>query len=321
MRWRGLSGIHLAIEIALSFAVVAAAAVYILSVPDIPRAQLEAQYGQPPSKFLTLADGTRVHYRVRGPMGAPVILLLHGFMGSLFVWESWAQPLSDRIQVISVDLPGHGLTGAVPSRDYSQPAMARFVLAFADKLKLKRFAIAGNSMGGDVAADFAEMHPDRVTALILIDAAGAQTHTRWRFNFVRFAAHLPFASSLAAALPPCWLFPGPHRRDAAGICGSGPMWQLARMPGSRLAILEHYRLPSDPYVWAHVKDIKAPTLILWGRDDHTIPIASAYAWRAAIPGSRLILYDHAGHLSMLDAPAQSATDVKQFVLSAAGTHD
>jgi pimeloyl-ACP methyl ester carboxylesterase len=320
MRWRRLSSVHLALAAIFALAVVIAAIIYIVSVPDIPRAMVEAEYARPPSKFLTLADGTRVHYRVHGPSGAPVILLLHGFMGSLFVWESWSKPLSKRFQVISVDLPGHGLTGAVPSRDYSQPAMAQFVLAFADKLNLTRFAVAGNSMGGDVAADFAEMHQDRVTALILIDAAGAQTNTRWRFNFVRFAALLPFASSLAATLPPCWLFPGPHRRDATGICGSGSMWRLARMPGSRLAILEHYRLPSDPYVWTHVKDIKAPTLILWGHDDHTIPIASAYAWRAAIPGSKLIVYDHAGHLSMLDAPIQSAADVKRFVLSVVGTH-
>lgn len=199
--------------------------------------------------------------------------------------------------------------------------MAQFVLAFADKLGLRRFAILGNSMGGDVAADFAETHPDRVTALILMDAAGAQTSTRPRFNFVSFVAHLPFTSSLAAILPPCWLFPtAPHRRDATGICGSSPTWQLARMPGSRLAILDHYRLPPDPYIWKHAQDIKAPTLILWGRDDHAIPPASAYAWRDAIPGSKLILYDHAGHLPMLDAPQQSAADVKQFMLSVGGAH-
>jgi hypothetical protein len=81
-------------------------------------------------------------------------------------------------------------------------------------------------------------------------------------------------------------------------------------------MLAHYRLPLDGYVWAHARDIKAPTLILWGQNDHTIPIASAYAWNKAIVGSKLITYPHAGHVSMLDVPDQSAADVRVFLETA-----
>lgn len=91
--WRRLTGVRLVVAIALGLAAAIAGTLYIVSVPDLPRAQLEARYGQPPSQFLTLADGTRVHYRVHGPNGAPVILLLHGFMGSLFVWENWGNSI------------------------------------------------------------------------------------------------------------------------------------------------------------------------------------------------------------------------------------
>ena len=71
-----------------------------------------------------------------------------------------------------MDMPGHGLTGAVPSGDYTQKGMVEFVRAVADQLGLGRFAIGGHSMGGGIAARFAETYPERVTQLILVDAVG-----------------------------------------------------------------------------------------------------------------------------------------------------
>ena len=309
-----LSGPRIAIGLVVLLAMIFGAAIYASFEPDILRPVLEARYGTPPSQFVNLPDGTRVHYRVRGPADAPTIVLLHGFMGSLFAWEKWSGLLSPHFRVITIDLPGHGLTGAVPSNDYSQGAMAVFVKAFADQMHLGRFTIAGNSMGGDVAAHFAELYPERVRALVLVDAAGAQTETRPRRNLIGMAARLPLLSDLAPHVPPCWIFPvGPRRPVAGSRCGSDPTWAFARMPGARAAMLAHYRLPADGYVWQHVKAIKAPTLILWGRDDHTIPVASAYAWQGAITGSKLVIYPHAGHLLMLDAPTQSASDVSAFL--------
>ena len=159
----------------VGLAIVVAALVgayFYLSVPEIPRATLEAKYGTPPSQFLTLPDGARVHYRDRGPRTAPVLVLVHGSNASLFTWEPWTRRLDDSFRVVAIDMPGHGLTGAVPSNDYSQQGMVEFTKAVADKIGLTKFAIAGNSMGGGVAARFAEEYPDRVTALILVDAGG-----------------------------------------------------------------------------------------------------------------------------------------------------
>ncbi|MDE2181971.1 MAG: alpha/beta hydrolase [Alphaproteobacteria bacterium] len=336
--------------------VVAFVAITYLGIHDreIPRAALEAKYATPPSQFAVLADGTRVHYRDRGPRDAPVLVLLHGFSGSLFVWETWSvelsQPLADAprnathsrpgdlelqggsyvlmetaagnhgtgsieqqmveafenaraflsgYRVISLDLPGHGLTGAVPSGDYSQAAMTEMLKQFADRLGLKRFALAGNSMGGGVAARFAETYPDRVTHLILIDADGARTGTRPRLHLARLAAWTPLIDR--------WFLHALWSRTT----------ELSHMQGTSRAMLAHFRLPDDPYVWLHAKQIRAPTLILWGGEDHTIPVASAYAWQKAIPGSKLIVYPHAQHVSMVDAP-NSARDVRAFLAGEAG---
>jgi pimeloyl-ACP methyl ester carboxylesterase len=260
------------------------------SVPDLPRAVLEAKYATPPSQFVTLAPGTRVHYRGRGRKNAPVLLLLHGFSGSLFVWEGWSHDLSDRYRVISLDLPGSGLTGAVADGDYSQGAMTAFVKAFADKLGLKRFVLAGNSMGGGIAARFAETWPERVSALILLDAplpAGRRYHTR------TYLANVPLLSDLYLFLAP----PG----------------ELNRMEGTRGAMLEHFRLADDDFVWRHVGAIHAPTLILWGKEDRTIPLPSAYVWAKAVPGSRLVVVPHAGHVPMIGAPAVTSGAARAFL--------
>lgn len=288
--WKWIAG--MAVAAILSFV---SYTYLLLDAPEIPRAVMEAKYATPPSKFLVLADGSRIHYRERGPRNAPALILLHGFMGTLFVWEPWSQALSDRFRVISLDLPGHGLTGGVPADDYSQAAMTDCVKAVADKLGLAKFAIAGNSMGGAVAARFAEQYPERVTHLILIDAAGAWIDKRPRLHPTYFAAHTPvldrwMTHAVTARLP-----------------------ELGQMEGTRRAMRAHLGLPDDTFVWDHVSAIKAPTLILWGGNDRVIPMVVARAWHKAIPGSKLIIYSGAAHVSMADAPLQSARDVGDFL--------
>lgn len=274
---------------------VGVAVLWSKSASDIPRAVMEARYATPPSRFLSLNDGTRVHYRDRGPRDAPALVLLHGFSGSLFGFEAWSRELSDRYRVVSLDLPGSGLTGAVPSGDYSQGAMTGFVKAFIDKLGLKRLALAGNSMGGGIAARFAERFPDRVGALILIDAPGAPTGSGHRLNLRYALANTPLLSDVVLVLRP----PG----------------EINRMAGTRAAMLAHYRSVEDDFVWWHVSAIRAPVLILWGGRDRTIPPASAHVWARALKGSTLKIYPGVGHAPMIDAAKDSADDVRAFLAS------
>src|SRR5438093_535631 len=121
-------------------------AFWYLSQRDLPRSILEARYAGAPSQFVMLPNGTRAHVRDRGPRDALALLLIHGSNASLYTWEPWAKQLSDQFRVVTVDLPGHGLTGAVPSRDYTQEGMVKFIDEIADILRLHRFAIGGNSM-------------------------------------------------------------------------------------------------------------------------------------------------------------------------------
>jgi len=293
-----------------------------LSAPDIPRATLEAKYATPPSQFVVLPDGARVHYRIRGAADAPTLVLLHGSNASLFTWEPWSKTLSDKFRVVSLDLPGHGLTGAVPNHDYSAQGMARFVGEFADKIGLKTFALAGNSMGGGVAARFAETHPDRVTALILVDAAGMPSKSGDRIPLAFQLLRMPWLQSIMERANPKPLArEGLEKAIVRKAILTDRMVDLysdmALLEGSRAATFERFNQMGGDigFVKDHVGVLKMPVLILWGEEDHLIPVAAAHAWHQAIPGSKLVIYPATGHIPMEEVADQSAADVRAFLSS------
>jgi pimeloyl-ACP methyl ester carboxylesterase len=306
----------------IALAVIAAllgVAWYALSAADIPRASLEAKYATPPSQFVLLPDGARVHYRIRGAATAPVLVLLHGSNASLFTWEPWSKNLSDRFRVVSLDLPGHGLTGAVPNHDYSSRGMAIFVAEFADKIGLHKFALAGNSMGGGVAARFAEMYPDRVTSLILVDAGGMPGKMGDRIPLAFQLLRQPWLQSvLAHANPKPLAREGLNKAIVRKAILTEQMIDLytdmALLEGTREATFERFNQTEDfDYVKNHVAALKMPVLILWGEGDHLIPVATAHTWNRAIAGSKLIVYPATGHIPMEEVADKSAADVRQFL--------
>ena len=305
----------------IGLAIVAAAAAgafFYFSTPDIPRAALEAKYASSLSHYAVLPGGARVHYRERGALTAPAIVLLHGSNASLLTWEPWSKALSDRFHVVSVDLPGHGLTGAVPDGDYSQEGMARFVGEFADKLGLKDFALAGNSMGGGVAARFAEENPGRVTKLILVDAGGlpfkAGDGTPLAFRLAR----IPVLNQvLLHVTPRSFVTEGLDKaivhKEIVTDAMIDSYWDFARMEGTRRATMLRFAGAQDTYVRDHTTSLKMPVLILWGEQDGLIPVAVAHDWNKAVPGSTLIVYPRTGHIPMEEVAEQSAADVRTFL--------
>ena len=118
--------------------------------PDKPRAELEALYAGPASEFSRVM-GVRVHLRDSAPgdtSGRPVLLMLHGFGGSLHSFEAWATGLAATHRVIRIDLPGAGLTGADPSGDYSDERGIALRAELLDQRGVARASVLGHSMGG-----------------------------------------------------------------------------------------------------------------------------------------------------------------------------
>jgi pimeloyl-ACP methyl ester carboxylesterase len=136
--------------------------------PDIPLERLLPEYTDQTSRFLDI-DGMQVHIRDEG--AGPALLLVHGTFASLHTWDGWTRALSDSFRVIRLDLPGFGLTGPHPYNDYSTRATMYLVENLRQQLGVESWSVAGNSLGGRVALDYARYFPEHTDRVILLNAA------------------------------------------------------------------------------------------------------------------------------------------------------
>lgn len=305
-------------------AILLAGAWLVLRVPDIEVATLRAKYGGPPSQFVEVLPGLTVHLRDEGPRDAPVLVLLHGSDASLHTWQPWVDRLSGRFRIVRFDLPGHGLTGPDPKRDYSTAHYVAVVDAVARALQLQRFALAGNSMGGGVAWRYAAAHPDTVSALILVDASGAPYKGGDKIPLGFRLARLPVVQDVVGGLLPRSLVASSLRGVVSNQAIVTPAmidryWELLRYPGERSATIDRLSLPYPQPAPDALQRLTMPTLILWGREDRVIPVASTAWFQHGIPQSRTIVYDHVGHLPMEEVPDRSAAEVAAFLTATAAS--
>ena len=301
--------------------VIVAGTLIIFRTPDTDPAEMRAKYGGSPSQFVDLGGGLTVHLRDTGPRDGRVLVLIHGSNASLHTWEPWAERLGNRYRVILFDLPGHGLTGANPTHRYATADFVDVVERVRAKLGLARFALAGNSMGGGVAWHYALAHPGRVAALILVDSVGQPEPGSQTPTLAFRIARMPVIRNLATVVTPRSLiadglpqaYAKPKLADDKAI---DLYWELLRYPGNREATIERFATPSDPATPALLKRLRMPVLILWGAQDHLIPVSSAQWLHANIPGSKLIVYPNTGHIPMEERADQSASDVGAFLQGA-----
>jgi len=301
-------------RIAGAVAILVVIAGAVLYTPDIPVERLKPRYASASSQFIEI-DGAAIHVRDEGNRDGPALLLLHGSNASLHVWEPWVRRLGDGFRIVSLDLPGHGLTGPWQRGDYSIDAYADLALRIADRLDIRHFAVAGHSMGGAVAWTIATRQPQRVTRLILIDAAayprGGATPLSLRL------AQAPVVGEVVAMLKPRWMaartlretYAHSNKLDAGQV---RRYHDLLRREGNRDATLRRVRtaVPLDP---TPLTSLQVPTLILWGAHDRWVPRGDAVRLRQDIAGSDLMVYDDAGHAPMEEVPDKSADDVRRFL--------
>ena len=285
--------------------------------PDRSVEDLTARWAQQPSQFVAI-DGMSVHLRDEGPRGDPEpIILLHGTGASLHTWDAWAEALKSKHRVIRVDLPGFGLTGPTKDGNYQMPAYTHFMNSVMDTLQIKRAILAGSSFGGDVSWQTAVAYPDRVSRLILVDSSGYAT-TAASVPIAFKLAQMPLLSRLLSNILPRSVVESSVRNVYADPAKVTPelvdrYYELALRAGNRKAITERFAQNKPGQNESAVKQVKVPTLILWGGLDRLITPDNAEKFHRDIAGSQLIVFEKLGHVGHEEDPAATVAAVQAFL--------
>jgi pimeloyl-ACP methyl ester carboxylesterase len=276
----------------------------------------------PRQEQITL-HGHLVSYRVAGRSG-PVVLLIHGIVGCAEQWDQVAPLLAGRYRVVAPDLLGHGQSDK-PRGDYSLGAYAASVRDLLVALGHRRATVVGHSLGGGVAMQFAYEYPPLAERLVLVSSGGLgrEVHPMLR------AATLP-GSELVLPLIAHQRFHGAagvvgQVLDRLGLRAGTDLAEMARGYGSladagaRQAFIHTLRSVLDvtgQRVSATDRLYMAgllPSLVMWGSRDPLIPAQHAMVAHRGLPGSRLEIFEGAGHFPQLHDPVRFAHTLIDFI--------
>ena len=266
--------------------------------------------------------GHRVGFR-RGGSG-PVVLLVHGMAGSSSTWRYVMPALAERYTVIAPDLLGHGAS-AKPRGDYSLGALASGLRDLMVALGIDRATVVGQSLGGGVAMQFAYQFPERCERLVLVSSGGLGEEV----NVLLRALTLPGAEYVLPLACQHWLYD-------AGVKVGGWLGRLGLLPGPHIGeIWSNYGSLADAetrtsflHTLRSVVDRSGqrvsatdrlyltsglPTLIVWGDRDEIIPVHQGHATHAAMPRSRLEIFEGVGHFPHVERPERFVEVLVDFM--------
>lgn len=294
-------------------AFVLAAGLYGVWTPDLDRAELLHRYGAASQRVLEV-DGLRVNYQDSGPPDAPALLLLHGFGSSLQTWDAWNPQLASKFRVIRLDLPGFGLTGESPSKNYSDSQDLTTLIHFVNKLELTTYSIVGHSLGGKMAWALAAEQPERVKALVLMAPDGFAPEAQWGTK--------PYEVSAIMGLMK-YCLPKYFVRSLIDTAFSDPQLlteqmvnryhDMLRAPGVRAAILDRADQTISTNPIPRLTKITAPTLLIWGQNDHMIPSSNAASYASVLRQSSTVVLPKLGHVIQEEHPEIGLAQVDAFL--------
>ena len=285
---------------------------------DISVEDLKKEYTNEQSQFIEV-DEINVHFRDEGE-GFPIVLI-HGTAASLHTWDAWTDELKKTNRVIRMDLPAFGITGPNKNADYSIEAYTTFLQSFLEKLKLEKFHLAGNSLGGNIAWNYTADYPSKVEKLILVDASGLPTNKSQPAIFKM--AKTPILNSLFLYITPRFLIKKNIEEvyeDDSKITDEliNRYHKMALRVGNRKAFIDRaktdFKLDTQVNL-EKLKSIQTSTLLIWGAKDLWIPIANGIRMNEILVNSKLEVLKNSGHVPMEENPRESLKLMNDFLFT------
>ena len=246
---------------------------------------------------------------------APTIVLLHGLFASKEQWHALMCELAgEGFQVIAPDLPGYGASVGFPATDYrfaAQTGRLREFLQSVPETAQRRFALAGNSMGGAIASRYARRYPETVASLALFAPMGMANGGGWSVEFK--------AALRANKNPMIPLTIAEFEQELTLLLARPPALSTtdkALAVAGYQANLPHYR-----QVWSIVasdapqtcQQHSVPTLVVWGEQERLLAVPTQKAAASCLPNSQFLRLPDSGHLLQLDNPAGLAKAYREFL--------
>ena len=260
------------------------------------------------NEYLTF-ESHRIHYCIEGK--GPAILLLHGFLESIEIWDDFAAVLSNEFTVVRIDLPGHGKSdnfSGIHTMDF-MAMCAKYVL---DHLKINNCLLAGHSMGGYVSLAFAENFPSISTGIVLFHSQAAPDSAEARENRERTINIVKMNRSgfIRQFIPELF--------DQSNISKfSAQIENLVRIAAevNDIGIIAAIGGMKERNGWLELLSFAdLPFLFIIGKQDSRIP-SKLVMDQALIPKhSEVLLLENVGHMGFIEAPEQTLQTLRCFAL-------
>jgi len=314
--------------------------IYFLSPQDIKLEVVKAKYTDEKSKYMGIFysnsnEQLQAHYKdEKGVIqqtskesgcqpseenGFCTLVLLHGISSSLHTWDGWVQQmLNYGFRLIRIDLPAFGITGHLPSHNYSIENDVIFIHEFLSKLESvpPKFCIVGNSLGGWIAINYLLKYKEQVAKLILIDSVGFLKEENFPIIF-RFG-RIPYLGHILKFFTPRFIF-SLSVKDVFGDDSKitpelvDRYYELAIREGNREGLFSRIVGNATFLSLGETKEIKVPVLIMWGEIDAWIPVAHAHLFKEDILHAELKIYKGVGHCPMEELPFETSMDAIHFL--------
>jgi pimeloyl-ACP methyl ester carboxylesterase len=245
--------------------------------------------------------GQKIHYQEAG--SGPKVILLHGLGGDTTNWALTIPALASKYHVYVPDQIGFGKSDK-PIINYRPATLVEFLNLFCKKLGIEKATIVGNSLGGWTAALFAITHPEKVDKLVLVTAAG-YSPKRWGGTELTREVLLTLNPSTTADFRRTLNLVFYNKALITDqFIEQGFTNKLKKGDGYTINSFIESILRGEDLLDDKVKSIKAPTLVIWGREDGLTPLALGEAFAQDIPGAQKVIIDQCGHVPQIEKPLE-----------------
>jgi pimeloyl-ACP methyl ester carboxylesterase len=253
--------------------------------------------------------GQKIHYIEAGK--GPNVILLHGLGGDATNWMLTVPALSSKYHVWVPDQIGFGYSDK-PLINYRVATMVDFLEGFCKTLAIDHATLVGNSLGGWIAADFTMAHPERVEKLVLVDAAGYSFANALIKPTRELLEGLNPRTIAGAKIVLNTIFANPSFATEANA-ESLFAQHLRKNDGYTIDRFIDSMLRGEDFVDGKLAAIKVPTLVLWGREDHLVPLTSGQQYAKDIGGAQITVFDHCGHVPQMECSAPFNAALNKFL--------